>query len=259
MIDALYIAGSGIQTQQTYVDIISNNISNVNTLGYKREAVSFADMVSTGTARDSDSVSASQQGFRGNGTTINAIRPVFEDGDLRSTESKLDIAIRGRGFLEVNLDNGTQAYTRVGKLSVDRDGKLMTAAGQVLSSNINIPLDATDVEINQHGEVFVTLPQETNKVSVGELELAKFSTPSELKSIGSGMYQATDASGQPYYGKPGEEGFGDIHQGFVEVSNVSMVAEMVNLMLAQRAYQLNARVVQTADQLMETANNLTRG
>ncbi|MGF1731268.1 flagellar basal-body rod protein FlgG [Photobacterium kasasachensis] len=259
MIDALYIAGSGIQTQQTYVDVISNNIANVNTIGYKRESVSFSDMVSGSQSANGSSVSQSPIAFGGNGATINEIRPVFEDGDLRATDSELDLAISGRGFFEVELENGEQAYTRVGKLSINTDGKLATATGQILSANITVPLDAKSIEISSTGEVHVSVPNETNKVYIGELELAKFSSPSELDPAGYGLYKATDSSGLAYYGKPGEAGFGDIRQGFVEVSNVSMVAEMVNLMLAQRAYQLNARVVQTADQLMETANNLTRG
>jgi len=259
MIDALYIAGSGIQTQQTYVDVISNNIANVNTIGYKRESISFSDMVSGSQSANGNSVSQSPIAFSGNGATINEIRPVFEDGDLRATNSELDLAISGRGFFEVELENGEQAYTRVGKLSINTDGKLATATGQVLSANITVPLDAKAIEISSTGEVHVNVPNETNKVYIGELELAKFSSPSELDPVGYGLYKATDSSGLAYYGKPSEAGFGDIRQGFVEVSNVSMVAEMVNLMLAQRAYQLNARVVQAADQLMETANNLTRG
>lgn len=259
MIDALYIAGSGILTQQTYVDVISNNIANVNTIGYKRESVNFTDVVGRSQATNGNNVSRSPTSFSGNGATIHEISPVFEEGDLRATQSDLDVAISGRGFFEVELANGQQAYTRVGQLRVDKEGKLTTATGQMLSANITIPLDAKKIEFTGTGEVYVTVPNENNKVFVGEMELAKFSSPSQLESIGQGLYKATDASGLAYYGKPGEDGFGDIKQGFVEVSNVSMVDEMVNLMLAQRAYQLNARVVQTADQLMETANNLTRG
>lgn len=259
MIDALYIAGSGIQVQQTYVDVISNNIANVNTVGYKRESVSFTDLVSNVSSSKDPAESADNYSYSGSGAAINEIRPVFDTGDLRATGGELDLAIAGRGFLEVELDSGQQAYTRVGKMTVNSEGQLATESGHVLSANITVPMDAKKILISSTGEVHVTLPNESNSVFIGELELAKFNGPSKLEPLGNGLYATTESSGLAYYGKPGEAGFGEVKQGFVEVSNVSMVAEMVNLMLAQRAYQLNARVVQTADQLMETANNLTRG
>ncbi|WP_411993490.1 flagellar hook-basal body protein [Agarivorans sp. DSG3-1] len=257
MIDALYIAGSGIQTQQTYVDVISNNIANVNTIGYKRDSVSFSQVVSGDSS--AQNAKANEGSYRGNGASVNEINSVFENGDLRATDSELDIAISGQGFLELVLDNGSHAYTRVGQLTVNADRNLSSQSGHVLSSNISVPLEAKSLKISSNGEVYAQLPEQTDLAFLGELELSRFTSVTKLESLGSGLYAANESSGSAYYGKPGEEGFGEVKQGFLEVSNVSMVAEMVNLVLAQRAYQLNARVVQAADQLMETANNLARG
>lgn len=257
MIDALFIAGTGMKSQQVYVDVISNNISNVNTVGYKRADVSFVDMVSGG-VRSGEMAAQQDLLAIGAGTKVQSIQHDFSTGDLKVTGNELDIAISGNGFLEVELSDGSYAYTRSTQLMMDVDGGLMTRSGHSLSRQIVVPSDALEVIINQQGEVSVKLEGETELVKIGELELASFASQEHLDSIGDNLYLANEKTGPAYYGSADEDGLGSVEQGFVEVSNVSMVNEMVNLLMAQRAYQLNARIVQTADQLMETVNNLSR-
>lgn len=259
MIDALLIAGSGMKSQESYIDVISNNIANVNTTGYKRAQVSFVDLVNSGKISSEQPVDINViQRLTGGGSKLQGVRHIFGTGELKLTDNPMDIAIAGHGFLEVELADGSYAYTKAGHLSVDEQGTLTTATGYRLSANIDIPADTSSLKIDSDGVVKAQLPNEPGMVELGQLELATFSSVDNLQAIGSGLYQAGEENGSPIYGQPGQDGFGEIKQGFVEVSNVSMVNEMVSLLMAQRAYQLNARVVQTADQLLETANNLSR-
>ena len=252
MIEALYIAGSGVRTQQEYLEIISNNVANMNTPAYKRVRPNFIEL-----AAPSGSSSASNANLMG--TKLNGVQHTFEQGDLKQTGRKLDIAITGKGFLEVNTSSGETAYTKLGQLTLDSQGKIQTNTGQTLESDIVIPIEAKDIVIKEDGEVLAILPGEIKPVLLGEIELAYFASETSLESIGDSLFIPTNESGDAFYAKPGEEGTGKLQQGFLEVSNVSMVAEMVELLSAQRAYQLNARIIQAADQIMETTNNLTRG
>lgn len=253
MIDAIYIAGSGIKCQQDYVNTISNNIANINTIGYKKNDVSFAEMTDSGVNADGVDDTRAVGGVR-----VSDISQQFSAGELKQTDNPLDLAIVGQGFFEVTLEDGRQAYTRVGRLQVDNQGQLETQSGYKLTANISIPAEATDLAISKSGEISVTLPGESEPVVLGEIELADFNSASALSDIGGGLFVANKETGTAGYAKPGQDGMGIIQQGYVEASNVSMISEMVSLVLAQRAYQLNARVIQTSDQLMETTNNLIR-
>jgi len=257
MIEALYIAGSGMKSQQAYVDVISNNIANVNTAGYKRAQINFVDLVSGG-GNAGELVAGRGSIAPGSGTKVQSIQHDFSTGELKTTGNELDIAISGNGFIEVELADGRYAYTRAAQLTTDKDGVLMTRTGYKLSHQIVIPSEVSEIRINKEGEVLVRAGNSTDLVSVGELEFASFASQEHLNAIGDSLYLSNEETGPAYYGQPGSDGLGTVEQGFIEVSNVSMVNEMVSLLMAQRAYQLNARIVQAADQLMETANNLSR-
>ena len=260
MIDALYIASSGIKSQQLYLDVISNNVSNLNTPGFKKANINFVDMARLQTMQGSRSSSSEFEDISiGAGTRIQSISHNFQAGDLKATEGQLDLAITGKGFLEVETASGELAYTRSGRLTTDEQGRLITISGYPLTSNITIPSEAKSILIQEDGEVLVSVAGEFEPVLVGEIEIAYFSSESQLAPAGSTLFVPTKESGEAYYSTAGTNGVGTIKQGFIEISNVSMISEMVELLAAQRAYQLNARVVQAADQLMETTNNLSRG
>lgn len=259
MINALYIANTGLRSQQTHLDIISNNVVNLNTAGFKKVQVSFADLTYQ-SAEPAGTKTASAQNAQsiGSGTQITSMRTDFSSGSMRQSNSPLDIAIQGNGFLEVVSETGELMYTRAGRLIVDNEGFLATQTGERLSSNIQVPPDAEGIEFAKNGDVSVKIAGQDDPVLLGTLELARFTNPSALTAAGNGHYLATDAAGQPFIAAPGEAGLGEIGQGYIEMSNVDLAEEMTNLMLAQRAYQLNARLLQASDQVLETINNLRR-
>lgn len=258
MIDALYISESGLNAQETLINVISNNIANSNTLGFKKNRVDFIDLVYKSNDTNSIADSKDKNNLVGMGTGIGSTSKVFTPGEMKATNNPLDIAILGEGFLEVELDGNELAYTRAGRLMVDNDGFLRTANGHKLTSNIIVPSDVTNVLISPEGEVtgYVNLTEEP--IQLGQIDVAKFSSVSNLTEIGTSLYKESNDSGAPIYGKPSDSGFGKIIQGHTEISNVSMIEEMVNLTLAQRGYQLNARILQVSDQMLETINNLRR-
>jgi flagellar basal-body rod protein FlgG len=260
MIDALYIAASGLTSQQQQIDVISNNLANMQTPGYKRSRVAFTDVSSV-------TPSQAQQGLATNsvgaGAQIMETAPVMVDGAMQQTNNTLDVAIQGAGFLEVQSgtdvgNDNERVYTRAGQLKVDSDGYLATATGQRLSQNIQIPADAKGIVIATNGEITATLGSDAQTSTIGNLQLATFSSPEALRSIGGNDFAATPGSGDATIGKPGDAGFGTVNQGYVEGSNVDLVSEMSTLVLAQRAYQLNARVLQASDTILDTINNLNR-
>ncbi|ODB37102.1 flagellar basal-body rod protein FlgG [Pseudoalteromonas sp. BMB] len=258
MIEALYIAETGMNSQQELIEVISNNIANVSTPGFKSAEVNFVDLVyqtNIGTQGFELPAHASAQGI-GVSTSEQVVN--FERGDLKQTGNPFDIAINGNGFLAIETQNGELAYTRAGRLRVDDNGYLVSTQGQRLSANIQLPPDVTGVTFTSSGSVLVRVDSASQLVEIGQLELVNFNNPQGLNRIGNNLYQATEQAGQPTFGKPGESGLGQIVQGFTELSNVSMNEEMVNLMLAQRGYQLNARIIQVSDQVLETINNLRR-
>jgi flagellar basal-body rod protein FlgG len=254
MIDALYISATGLRSQQEQIDVISNNVANMQTPGFKKSRVNFAEM--TGAPGDSQ-VSGSAQ-FNGNGTQIMSTLPIFSEGEMKATQNVTDIAIEGNGFFELENDSGEKVYTRAGQFRINGEGYLTSVNGLKLSQGLQIPPDSQDLRISPLGEVSARLGADTERTVIGTLELATFPSADSLTSVGQNTFSPTDASGAATFGKPGDSGYGKLQQGFLEMANVDLVDEMTNLVMAQRAYQLNARVLQAADQILETINNLRR-
>ncbi|MGH8077930.1 MAG: flagellar hook-basal body protein [Lysobacter sp.] len=255
MIDALYISASGLRSEQRQIDVISNNVANMQTPGFKRGRVNFVEVATA-------SVDASTQqvgdASRGNGTRILSTSTLFSPGELRMTRNTFDVAISGAGFFELEAEDGSLVYTRDGQFRVDNEGYLASVHGLRLARGFQVPGDATDVRIAANGDVSALLAGDTDRTLLGTLETATFAAPDALVSLGDNRFSANDSTGAPSYGRPGDTGFGQVQQGYVEMANVEMIDEMSALVLAQRAYQLNARVLQASDQILETINNLRR-
>jgi flagellar basal-body rod protein FlgG len=266
MFDALYIGATGMQAQQLNVDTIANNLANVNTVGFKKAHVTFTDLMVREAAQIqlSGAPDAEETGILatiprlGAGVGMASVSKRFEAGDLKQTGSPFDVAIRGDGFLEVLQPDGSRAFTRGGTLKVNTEGVLVTQAGLPLKPGITIPANATALAIGADGHVMITVPNESAPVDAGQLELVRFTNPAGLLAQGDDLYRASDASGGPTTGTPGEDGFGTLTQGYLEGSNVRMVDEMVNLMVAQRAYEASVKVVQASDEMLSLVNNLRR-
>jgi flagellar basal-body rod protein FlgG len=259
MLDSLYIGASGMQAQQTNVDVISNNLANVNTTAFKKNRVSFEDLMYRDVAKQNGLLGSADEAHRvGLGSGVSGTGKIFSMGELKQTGAPLDIAISGQGFLEVALPDGSSAYTRSGSLQVTREGFLATTDGFMLKSTIQIPADAKDIAIDSTGHVMVTVPTEKAPIEVGQIELANFVNPIGLNPVGNNLYLANEKSGDATVGKPGEDSLGTISQGFLESSNVKLVEEMINLIVAQRAYEVNSKVVQASDEMLQMSNNLRR-
>jgi len=262
MLRALWIAATGMEAQNLNVDVISNNLANVNTVGFKRSRADFQDLMyqtalAPGTASTSQTVVPTGIEL-GQGVRPVAVQKIFSQGDYQKTENPLDMAIEGDGFFQILLPSGELAYTRSGAFKLNREGQIVTSDGYLLQPEIAIPEDAESITIGADGTVSVTQPGQTEASQVGQLQIVKFINPAGLKSIGRNLFMPTEASGEPIIGTPGEEGFGTITQGYLEMSNVSVVEEMVNMIIAQRAYEINAKAIQTADEMMQMANNVKR-
>lgn len=260
MFDALYIGATGMQAQQQHVDAIANNLANMNTTAYKKARVGFADLMVAPTAGRMDATTGTPELSRlaALGVGITGISKVFEAGDLKKTDSPMDVGIQGDGFLEVVLADGARGYTRGGTLKVNKDGLLATSTGLPLKPGIAIPEGAQDVRITTDGRVQVRMPNQTQPQEVGQLEMARFSNPGLLTVVGDNLYRATESLGDPIAARAGDEGMGTLVQGFVESSNVKMVDEMVGLMMAQRAYEATVKVVQASDEMLGLVNNLRK-
>jgi len=258
MLDSLYIAATGMQAQQLNVDTISNNLANVNTTAYKRARVSFDDTLYREVGRNASLLGADGSARFGAGVAVADTSKIFADGSLVKTDGGLDVAIQGVGFLEVLLPDGSRAFTRNGALRVLQDGVLGTVDGYALAPALQMPSDATSFAIDQAGNVTAQVPGESKPVDIGRIELARFINPAGLKPMGGNLYVATEKSGDPLTGKPGDEGYGGLVQGFLESSNVKLVEELVGLVVAQRAFEVNARAVQASDELLGLINNLRR-
>ena len=256
MIDALSIATAGMQSTQTQIDTLSNNISNMQTPGFKSQRVAFGDVAVITPAQVQAGLSPEHTGA---GSEIISTSSVFSQGTMSQTSKTWDIGIQGQGFLELVDASGNHLYTRNGQLHVDTEGYLADANGNRLAQDIQIPPDASNIVVNQSGQVYATVGGSTTQTLLGEFQLSTFPSPEGLQSVGTNDYVATQASGDPSVGKPNENGVGTIVQGSLEGSNVDMVSEMSTLVIAQRAYQLNARVLQAADQILDTINNLRQG
>lgn len=257
MIDALNIASSGLTANQAWIDSISNNVANMQTVGYKRSQVNFQDLVQpVGTERTVAKDAAIP--VTGAGIQVSSQTQIFTPGDVRQTNNPLDIAIQGDGFFEVSLPSGELAYTRAGRFHVDSDRELALSNGQTLTADLRIPPDSASVQIQPDGVVKARIANSNEIITVGQIRLASFASAEQLQKSGDGLYRPTSQSGEPVYAEPGSGGQGMLLQGHVEMSNVSLIDEMTGLVLAQRAYQLNARLLQASDQILETINNLRR-
>jgi flagellar basal-body rod protein FlgG len=262
MIRALYTAASGMNAQQDNIDNIAHNLANVNTVGFKKSRVEFEDLVYQQIKAPGSPTSTSGEAPTGMELGLGT-RPVstardFATGNLRATSGPLDLAIEGRGFFQVTLPDGQTAFTRAGALQMNAEGLLVTPEGYPIEPQISIPPNATSISIAKSGIVSVALPGQTATQEVGTIELASFQNPAGLMALGGNLFTTTTASGEPTTGVPGLDGLGTVAQGFLEESNVSVVEEMVNMILGQRAYEANSRVVRTADEMLSQVNNMAR-
>ncbi|MFY3307050.1 flagellar basal-body rod protein FlgG [Achromobacter ruhlandii] len=260
MIDSLYIGATGMHAQQTGVDVVAQNLANMNTTGYKKSYVVFEDLMTRAAAggQPAGVLGADPASNMGLGVAIARNAKSFTTGEIKQTGKPLDLAIRGEGLLEVSMPDGSVAYTRGGTLKIDQDGMLSTLAGLPLKASISVPADTEKLTIAPDGRVTAWRNGGRDADELGKLELARFNAPEDLNSLGDGLYQATERSGEPVQGRPGEDGLGLYAQGFLESSNVQLNEEIVNLMVAQRAYEANAKVVQASDDMLGLVNNLRR-
>lgn len=259
----MYIGATGMQAQQLSVDTVANNIVNANTPGFKKGRVSFTDLMmreaaATHPTSALDALPLTAAVSFGTGVGVNNISKSFELGTLIQTGSAYDVAIQGEGFIEISMPDGSRAFSRGGPLKINSDGQLVTQTGNVLKPGISVPANAQNLTISADGSVSATIPGQTMPVELGELELVRFVSPVSLQAQGDNLYRPTNASGEPLAGKPGQDGMGSLVQGFTEGSNVKMVDEMVNLMVAQRAYEASVKVVQASDEMLGMVNALRK-
>jgi flagellar basal-body rod protein FlgG len=262
MFDALYISATGMQAQQLNVDTIANNLANVNTTGFKKSKISFTDLM----VREAGRLVPSQEeaGIVGGGSRLGAgvgiasTSKLFDMGDLKKTESAFDIAIQGEGFLEVTMPDGSSAYTRGGTFKINREGLLATSGGFPLKPNLAIPDNAQNMQIESDGRVRIQVAGQATPVELGQLELVRFTSPAGLMAQGDNLYRANSNSGEAISGKAAEDGMGSLAQGFLEGSNVKLTEEMVSLMVAQRVYEANVKVMQASDEMLGMINGLRK-
>lgn len=260
---SLNIASTGMLAQQRNVEVISNNIANLNTVGYKRQRAEFQDLlyqtIERPGALSSNSGTVVPNGIQiGTGVKTGSVYRIIEQGNVTQTGNDFDLAISGRGLFRVELPDGQEAYTRAGNFAISADGRIVTEDGYEVLPGINIPDDSVDIAISEDGLVQARIAGQTDLQELGQLELATFFNESGLEAIGGNLLLETTASGEPVIGNPGEEGFGTVLQGFVETSNVDPVQEITALIAAQRAYEMNARVIETSDEILATNANLRR-
>jgi len=260
MIRSLWIAKTGLDAQQTNIDVISNNLANVSTNGFKRARPVFEDLLYQ-TLRQPGAQSSQQTqlptGLQlGTGVRPVAVEKIHTQGSLQQTGNSLDVAISGKGFLQILMPDGTTAYTRDGSFQVDSQGQMVTSSGYALQPAITIPSNALTVTIGKDGTVSVTQSGTAAATQVGTLQLAGFINPAGLQSLGENLFQETAASGAPSANTPGTNGLGYLNQSYVETSNVNVVEEMVNMIQAQRAYEINSKAVTVSDQMLQKLTQL---
>ncbi len=258
---SMSVAATGMLAQQLNVEVISNNIANMNTTGFKRQRPEFQDLLYQSQrqigAQSSDIGTIVPNGVQlGSGVKTASVYRITEQGNLMSTENQLDLAIQGRGWFQIELPNGGEAFTRAGTFQRSADGQLVTADGFVVSPGVVIPDDAISVSINESGEVQVTFSGQTAPQVVGQIELFTFPNAAGLEARGDNLFLETAASGTSTRSTPGQNGVGTLLQGFLETANVNAVAEITDLITAQRAYELNSKVISTSDEMMATVNQL---
>jgi len=264
MMRSLWTAASGMIGQQFNIDTIANNLSNVNTTGFKKQRAEFEDLLyqtvlaaGTPATEVTEIPTGIQVGHR---VKVAATQKMFEQGSLQNTENKLDLALEGEGFFKIQLYDGTFAYTRDGSFKIDSNRQVVTSNGYLLEPPVILPENfiMNTLSISQDGRITVKIVGEEDPVEVGQLEIYRFVNPAGLSSIGGNLYKTTPASGEEIPGQPAFEGMAKVHQGFLEMSNVKVVEEMVNMIVAQRAYEVNSKAIQTSDSMLNTAIGLKR-
>jgi flagellar basal-body rod protein FlgG len=258
---ALSIAATGMQAQQTNVEVIANNLANMNTTAFKQQRAEFTDLlyqnIQTPGAQTSDQGTYAPNGIQlGAGVRTAAVYRITTQGDLQSTSNPYDVAIQGPGFFRIQQADGTDAYTRSGNFSLSPQGQLVTQDGLVVQPGVAIPQNTLSVTINAQGQVNATIAGNTTPQTVGQLELTRFPNEAGLNSVGNNLYLETPASGTPQAGVPGNVGYGTIQQGFLETSNVNSVDEITALITAQRAYEMNSKVISAADQMLQQTSQM---
>jgi flagellar basal-body rod protein FlgG len=258
---AMNTASTGMMAQQTNVEVIANNIANLNTTAFKRQRAEFQDLLYQSERRvgatSSDSGTIIPVGVQiGIGVKTAAVYRITTQGNLTQTSNPLDLAIQGRGFFQVLQPDGTTAYTRAGSFQLSPTGEIVTADGFVVQPGITVPQNTLAVTINPSGQVLAQVAGQVAPQTVGQLDLANFANEGGLTALGSSLFQETPASGSPVTGAPGSTGFGTLNQGLLETSNVDVVSEITNLITAQRAYEMNSKVIQTTDQMMSSLNQI---
>lgn len=260
MIRSLWIAKTGMEAQQTQMDTVANNLANVSTNGFKKSRAVFEDLLYQNVRQPGASSSQQTQlpsGLQqGTGVRPVAIERIHTQGNPQATGNDKDLMINGSGFFTVLLPDGTTGYTRDGSFQRDSNGQMVTSSGYVLQPPITIPIDADQINVAKDGTVTVQLPGQAAAQQIGNLQLAAFINPTGLESIGENLYLETGASGAPQANAPGTNGMGQILQGYVEVSNVNVVEEMVNMIQTQRAYEINSKAITTSDQMLQRLSQL---
>lgn len=262
MIRALYTSATGMTAQEKNIDVISNNLANVNTTGYKKSRADFQDLMYQSEIEPGAPTSSTTKNpsgiMIGLGVKTAAVQKVFQQGDLTSTSNQLDVAIEGDGFFEVTLPDSTLAYSRAGNFQLDDQGQLVTSDGYVVSPGITVPNEALAISIAQDGTVSAREPGSATASELGQLTGVRFANNRGLRPIGQNLYLETESSGTPIPGIFSENGFGRLNQGFLESSNVSVVEQVVNMITAQRAYEASSKGIQSADEMISQAINLKR-
>ncbi|WP_375595106.1 flagellar basal-body rod protein FlgG [Algihabitans albus] len=258
---SLSIGATGMLAQQMNVEVISNNIANMNTTGYKRGRTEFHDLLYQDLRRvgsaSSDAGTIVPSGVQvGLGVKAAAVYRITEQGNIMITDNTFDVAVNGKGYFQVELPSGDTGYSRAGSFQLSPDGDLVTPDGYLVQPGITIPLDAAGVTINASGEVWVDIQGQVAPTNVGQLELATFANEAGLEAIGDNLFLETAASGAANVASPGTEGFGTILQGALETSNVNVVQEITNLITAQRAYEMNSKVIQASDEMMRSVSQM---
>lgn len=262
MIRSMHSAASGMEAMQTQIDVIANNMANVNTVGFKKSRAEFQDLLYQEVRGASGGTNGARGGGRpapieiGQGTRLVATQKMFDVGDLKQTQNQLDLAIEGAGFFRVRMPDDSFSYTRAGDLKITAAGQVVTSHGHAVDPPLFVPPDTTSVTIESGGAVKALQQGNPEPIEVGRIELAQFANPVGLKSLGQGLYGETQASGKPIAGTPGEDGVGTVSQGMLESSNVEVVTEMIDLIAAQRAYEMNSRVIRAADEMLGQAAQL---
>lgn len=260
MITALSTAATGMEAQQAKIDVISNNLANVNTTGFKKSRTDFQDLlyqndriVGSPATEDTEIPTGIQVG---QGVRTAGVSKIYSEGDLEKTGNQLDMAIEGDGFFQVRLPDGEISYTRAGAFKLDGDGRIVTSDGHPLADDISVPEGTTDISVGSDGTVTAYTGESPEGEELGNIELVRFTNPAGLQSMGNNLHQETTSSGDPIIGMPGQNGLGTLSQGYLEDSNVSVMKEMVNMISAQRAYETNSNAVQSSDEMLQITNQM---